>query len=256
MSKNLQVFDRRHMKEARQPCVSADVAILLTGSIAPAVAFVALNDIAERRKQYLSALHFYRNFAPVYFLENSDYDVSRDPQFSDLSGVKIRKFEMLPDKGRGKGYQEFAMVDRWYDTEPTPPSRFLKITGRYILRNVVNLLAECRCAPKDTLLIDEYPGRRVALTSVFSADWKRYGQVMKGLYRQMDDSAGTWAEHVFYRALMREAGVQSFANEPDLAGISGSTGAALEDSRWKWAAKQISRTANRTITKRNIYFRG
>jgi hypothetical protein len=231
------------------------VAILLTGTVAPAVNFVAVNDIAERRRQYLAALRFYRDFAPVYFLENSDYDIMGDPEFAALDNVRIRKFAMRPETERGKGYQEFAMVDAWHDSEKEPPARFLKITGRYLLRNVEDFLSECRGATAPTLLVDRFPKSRIALTSVFSAGWNGYDRILKGLYRRMDDSAGVWAEHIFYDALSGNPDVRSFIHEPDLHGVSGSTGQGLHYPRWKWAAKQCLRRLNRVADSTLLYFR-
>jgi hypothetical protein len=217
------------------------LAILLTGSIAPAATFVAVTDIAERRAQYLTALNFYRGLAPVFFLENSSYDLAGDADFA-LEGVSIRKFTMLPEMTRGKGYQEFAMMDAWYAGETAPPDRFLKITGRYLVKNVAALLDECRRAGPDEILIDRYRPLRIALTSLFSPSWSGYGAHLQGLHRQMDDSRGLWAEPVFYRALAGHPGAHPFAHEPNVHGLSGSTGISMQSPAWKRGLKQISRS--------------
>lgn len=220
-------------------------AIVLTGTIVPAVDFVAVSNTEQRRRQYLDTIHFYRRFAPVYFLENSEYDLIHDPDFR-LDGVHLRKFTMLPGASRGKGYQEFAMLDCWHDTERDPPARILKITGRYGITNVAKFLQEsCHAAPH-LILIDRYTRTRVALTSHFSIGREMYAQTMYGHFREMDDAIGLWAERVFYRALKGRSDVYSFAHEPQLKGVSGSTGAALESPGWKWAARQVLRSLCRT----------
>lgn len=219
----------------------APLAIVLTGSIKPAATFVAVTDIAQRRAQYLEALNFYRRFVPVFFLENSSYDLAADADFS-LDGVLHRKFSMLPEMERGKGYQEFAMMDAWYAEETERPLRFLKITGRYLVKNVAALLEECRRAANEEILIDRHRPLRVALTSLFSASWLAYGAHLKGLHREMDDSRGIWAEHVYYRALADNVAARAFAHEPDVHGLSGSTGISMQSPAWKRRIKQVLRS--------------
>ena len=230
-------------------------AIVLTGSITPAVNFVAISDIAERRKQYLAALEFYRGFAPVFFLENSTYDLSTDPDFT-MPGVMLRKFSMLPERERGKGYQEFAMMDAWHASEIAPPARFLKITGRYRVENVSYLLRECDAAAPEEMLIDRYRRRHVALTSIFSVSWGGYPASLRGLYRQMNDARGVWAEHVFYKALAGKRHVRPFATESDMRGISGSTGQALECPAWKRGVKQVLRRLDAATGATELRWRG
>lgn len=230
-------------------------AIVLTGSIVPAVNFVVVADVSERRAQYLAALRFYSDFAQVYFLENSTYDIAADPEFLALQNVRIRRFSMSNGADRGKGYHEFAMLDTWHDSETSPPERFLKITGRYLLRNIAAFLAECRRAGQRTLLIDRFANSEIALTSVFSVSWGGYGELLKGLYRQMNDSDGLWAERVYYAALRNSGTAHIFAHEPELIGVSGSTGQALKVPRLKWAAKQVLRSLNRVVDPKLLYFR-
>jgi len=232
------------------------VAIVLTASITPAVNFVAVTDPHTRRNQYIDALAFYSQFAPVYFLENSAYDLANDSAFTSLSNVEIRKFAMLPESDRGKGYQEFAMLDAWHQSESQPPKRFLKITGRYRIENVADLLEECRDARESRFLVDRYSRKRLALTSYFSASWRGYGQIVNGLFREMDDACGMWAERVLYDALTNRPDIHSFAHEPDICGISGSTGRVFDRSRWRWGAKQLLRSALRIADRSELHFRG
>jgi hypothetical protein len=222
-----------------------EVAIVLSGSIVPAVSFVAVTDVATRRGHYLDSLRFYREFGPVFFLENSSYDLLADPDFTRLDGVQLRKFSMLPGPERGKGYQEFAMLDAWRLQEHVPPARFLKVTGRYRFANVARLLEECVAAAPDEILIDRFRTGSVAITSLFSIGWRRYLDTIRGLYREMDDSRDIWAEHVVYRALAGDPLVRNFAHEPDPRGISGTTAERLDVPAWKRAIRQVTRSVDR-----------
>ena len=208
-----------------------DMAILLTAAIiVPSNSPV--QDASERRKQYLEAARYYAQFAPVFFLENSGYDLLNDPDFSGLKGVKLRPTVTQDSEARGKGFREFHAIDAWYEGEQNPPRRFIKITGRYLFTNVRALLEECRNAPDGLLLMDRYVRDRFAVTSVFSADWRGYGRHLKGLYRQADDPAGAWIERVVYAELAANgADCRYFRHEHDVSGVSGSTGVALRASR-------------------------
>ncbi|MCY7369077.1 MAG: hypothetical protein LH474_13100, partial [Chamaesiphon sp.] len=59
--------------------MSTEIPIILTGTIIPNTN-VRLQHInpEQRRKEYLDCINYYRNFAPVYFLENSSYPVEED----------------------------------------------------------------------------------------------------------------------------------------------------------------------------------
>ena len=230
-------------------------ALVLTGSIRPTVNFVAVGDADARRSQYLGALAFYAAHAPVYFLENSTYPLLEDAAFTSIVNVQLRKFAMLTDMARGKGYQEFAMLDAWHDSEKEPPARFLKVTGRYRVENIAALLTETRAADAQDILIDRYRRSRFAMTALFSCSRESYRDI-HGLYRQMDDSAGIWAEHVLYRALKDRPDTTNFRHEPHLRGISGSTGVALETSAWKRSAKQALRSTQRLLGGRELSWRG
>lgn len=232
-----------------------DITIVLTGSIRPAVNFVAVSDAEARRAQYLAALSFYARHAPVHFLENSTYPLLEDADFTALPNVTLRKFAMLPDAERGKGYQEFAMLDAWLDQESPPPARFLKITGRYLVMNVAALLCEIASAAPDDIIIDRYRRGEYAATGVFSASRESY-RAIHGLYRQMDDAAGIWAELVLYRALQQRPQTRNFRHEPDLRGISGSTGGLLDTAPWKRGAKQLLRDMERLAGRVELSWRG
>lgn len=188
-------------------------------------------------------------------MENSGYDLLNDPDFVAITGVRLRPIAAEENENRGKGYREFHALDLWFDNELEPPARFLKITGRYLFANVEAILSECAATPEDTLLFDRYAGDQVALTSIFCASRAAYARCIRGLYRQVNDPAGLWIEHVVYRAL-KDARCHSFRHEPDVGGISGSSGASMQASRLKYALRQAVRDINRMIDRDYLHLRG
>lgn len=230
-------------------------AIVLTAAIVVSQGSTAQTEAESRRQQYLAAVRFYACFGPVFFLENSGYNLLNDPDFTAIPGVRLRPIAAQENENRGKGYREFHSLDLWFDSEPEPPARFLKITGRYLFANVEALLSECAAAPEDTLLVDRYAGDRVALTSIFFASRAAYAQYIRGLYRQVNDPAGVWVEHLMYQAL-KEAPCNSFRHEPDVGGISGSSGASMRASGLKYVLRQAVRNINRIVDRNYLHLRG
>jgi hypothetical protein len=234
-----------------------DIAIILTAAIIVAGSGDAVAEAAVRRQQYLTALRYYTRFAPVYFLENSGYDLLGDAAFTDISGVKLRQIPTQENEGRGKGYREFHSLDTWYDTEKQPPGRIVKITGRYLFANIADLLGECRAVAPDILLFDRNRDDRIAVTSLFSLSWDNYGRYLRGLYREVNDPQGIWIEHVVYRVLAeRRAKCRFFSHEPDIGGVSGSSGREMRTSRSKFLLKQAARSMNRLFDGKFLYWRG
>jgi hypothetical protein len=237
--------------------MTQDVAIVLTAAILVAPGSTAVEDASARRLQYLAALRYCARFAPVYFLENSGYDLLNDPEFSGIPGVQLRQIAAQEGEHRGKGYREFHALDLWHESEKPAPGRILKITGRYLLGNIATLLEECRLAPEDVMLFDQYKRDRFALTSVFSVSWTDYGKYIGGLYREADDASGSWIERIIYHTLRQHAAKsQSFRHEPDVGGISGSSGGRMQAGRLKFFLRQATRTINRLFDRKFLYLRG
>jgi hypothetical protein len=231
------------------------VAIVLTAAIIVSQGSTAQAEAETRRQQYLTAVRFYARFAPVYFLENSGYDIVNDADFALVSGVRLRPISAQESEARGKGYREFHALDLWFDSEPEPPTHFMKITGRYLFANVEALLAECDAAPHDSLLFDRYIADKIALTSIFFTSRIAYARYIHGLYREVNDPHGVWIEHLVYRAL-EGAPCRSFRHEPDVGGVSGSSGTSMKASRLKYALRQGVRSINRIVDSKYLYLRG
>lgn len=220
--------------------------IVLTGTVLPNVPGPASGDVATRLAEYLRAIEFYLQYAPVIFLENSAYPLERQAQFWASPGLHVRRFAPSPDPARGKGYQEFEMLDAWLASDPQPPARWLKVTGRYRILNISTILAECRRDPHTTLLIDQVPRTSVARTYLFCVHTEFYRRRIAGLYRRCDDRVGDWIERVLFRELRGAStkDVRSFKVQPRISAVAGSSGAAFPTGRAQWLFKQVLRRAN------------
>ncbi len=238
-----------------------DIAIALTGTIIPNAAFTTYADPAIRRREYLEAIRFYRQFAPVYFLENSSYRLSEDAEFCEASGrepfeLMIRKQPVSTAREKGKGYQEFEMLDAWLAGEPAPPGRWVKITGRYLYLNFAALLADCRRQKAARMIIDQCPRSAKARGYLFCVETEFYREHLTGIYRECDDGAGQWIEHALYRRLsgLPASDVRLFAEEPRLRAISGSTGGSITTTPLKFAAKRALRRVNRVFDQQYLWY--
>ncbi len=230
--------------------------VVLTATIVPNAPGAALTDPAVRLAEYLRVLQFCQRFAPVIFLENSGYPLDRHPEFAESPSLRVRRFVRSPAPQRGKGYQEFEMLDAWLNTDRQPPHRWLKISGRYQLPNLAAILDECAREKSCPLLIDQAARSRMARTYLFSVTTAFYREHLGGLYRQCDDQTGDWIERVLFRALMRVPGGQMrcFKTQPRVRAQAGSSGAAFPTGRFQWLVKQCLRRVNRLFDQRHLWY--
>lgn len=233
----------------------SELAIVLTATIIPNAAFTVHADPAVRRREYLEAIRFYRQFAPVYFIENSAYRLIDDPDFREADGLMVRKQPVSTARERGKGYQEFEMLDAWLASEPAPPRRWIKITGRYLYLNFGALLADCRQSAA-RMIIDQCPRSGKARGYLFCVETEFYRERLTGIFRECDDEAGEWVEHALYRRLagLPASDVRLFAEEPRLQAISGSTGESISATPLKFAAKRMLRRVNRVFDQQYLWY--
>lgn len=121
--------------------------ILLTACVNPAgMAYTVLQDSEKRLLQYIIALKFYlsKTDLPIVFCENTNYDISNYFE----KEIKEKRLEILTfdgnnfDKGKGKGYGEALIIDHAIRNSKfiNQSDRIIKITGRLIIENIVNLV--------------------------------------------------------------------------------------------------------------------
>jgi hypothetical protein len=226
-----------------------EIPIVLTATVIPNGVPTAAADPQVRLAEYARTLKFYLQFAPVIFLENSGYPLERHPEFCETARLQVKRFPLSANPKRGKGYQEFEMLDAWLEAEPEPPARWLKISGRYQICNIDSVLDECQADRQTALIIDQLKRLHFARTYLFSVDTDFYRQQLRGLYQQCDDPAGDWIELVLFQKLKNipTGTVRLFKTQPRLMATDGSSGTAFPSGRSQWFGKQILRSLNRLL---------
>lgn len=220
--------------------------LLITGTIIPNSNFVAHANPHQRRNEYLENLKFYSSEFPdytVFFLENSVYNFSSDTEFTSVlssKNITLIKFPVSDKFEQGKGYQEFEMLDKVIEQECKNYKYFVKITGRYRVLNLKNLLST-NC---ETILLDLHKKPAVAQTNVFMVNGMFYRENFMGLYKQVDDSKGIFIEKIIYNKIIF-AGLLNrtsmFKRNPIIVGVSGSYGGTLNRNKYKMMARNFER---------------
>jgi hypothetical protein len=233
-----------------------EIPIVLTATIVPNPVTAATTASPETRlAEYLKSLQFYLQFAPVIFLENSGYPLERHSEFAETARLRVKRFSPSANPLRGKGYQEFEMLDAWLAAEPQTPARWLKISGRYQLHNIAAILDECRRESYNQLIIDQTARTRLARTYFFCVNTDFYRQQLAGLYQQCDDRTGEWIERVLFRKLKTvPEEVRLFVTQPRITAIAGSSGAAFPSGRGQWLGKQMLRNLNRLVDRKYLWY--
>lgn len=224
--------------------------ILLTGTIKPNSSFIELNIPEQRLAEYKHAISFYLEQLKedIIFVENSLFPLDKDPdfiRFNESGRFQLIQIPALPDVQKGKGYQEFYMLDIAIDLMTSKYSRILKITGRYIVENVAELLY-CD-AP---LCMDFHKKMRVGITGFFIVNVDFYQKYFKGIYSKADDSKSYFIEHVLYDAVFEgnlDAQFSLFARNPKYKGISGSSGISMNRNAYKMMLRQMERKILRLL---------
>lgn len=222
--------------------VSVKIGIVLTGTIKPNSNFVAITNVAERRQQYLEALEYYRHFAPVWFMENSEYDLEHDEDFNRLENVNIIKCPVSDEFFKGKGYQEFEMLDSFFSLNDIPET-VIKITGRYIIEDFGKIVQDSMSMGNANVLVNLHKRRKYADTYLLAFKTAFYRDNLMELYKKVNDDQGVYIEHVYYEYFSSHIdGCRLFKHEVDISAISGSTGIVYAHSAtWKKKIKCILR---------------
>jgi hypothetical protein len=201
------------------------IAIVLTGTIVPNSVLTDHIDPETRRQEYLQAIHFYIQFAPVYFLENSSYSLNEDKEFTSIPNLFIRKMPVSLFHKQGKGYQEFEMIDSWISQEQKLPERWIKISGRYLYDNFESIYIECSEDNHHKLIIDQLFYEKSALSVLFCISTEYYLKYFKGLYTHSNDLSGDYIETVIFKTVVNidDDMIRVFKDQPSIKVVSGST---------------------------------
>lgn len=225
--------------------------LCLTGTIVPATSDVSRSDVGLRLADYKAAIEFYLQTTdvPVVFAENSNYDLTADADFDrfcDHPRFRLLRVPPHPDVSKGKGFQEFHMLDRVVESGLLG-TRFAKVTGRYLVHNAAALIDRSE-AP---LHIDLHRRMKVALTGFFIADTEIHRRFFHGLYADADDRQLRYIEHVLYDRIANEPELTKCTSllplNPEYEGVSGSYGDSLRRHPFKMKLRSIERMVNRSL---------
>ena len=159
--------------------------------------------------------------------------------------VKLIKFNLQDENNQGKGYLEFKMLDRFFEQNIVTEPLFIKITGRYLVKNLLNLIPD----NYSKIVADAHKKMKVTLTGVFISSVNDYKQNITGLYKQVNDIEGIFIEHILYNNLTVKYKTQLFGENPDIEGVSGSYGESLKRNPMKMKIRQVER---KILNKLNI----
>lgn len=177
------------------------------------------------------------------FAENSGFNFEASEYFSKLKEqgrVQFWSFPPSRQPERGKGYQEFEMLDQVVERLAGKHAAMVKVTGRYIVRNAQDLIAE-GCGD---VRIDRHRKMGVAITGFFHCRTAFYMDQLRGLYSTVDDPKGVFIEHVLYQKLAEledQKDIRLFGANPDYRGVSGSHGHTMARHPVKMKLRNIER---------------
>lgn len=158
--------------------------------------------------------------------------------FSDLESKYWDRLEILifdgnKDKTHGKGYGEmeiisYALTHSKYILQKRP-CRIMKITGRLVVRNVNTIIAQMRwhVFPNRSVVCTMNKELSFADSRVFIAT-DIFLRALTMQKNQIDDLYGVYFEHLLYQQIyhQHELSFFPFLAEPEIEGVSGSTGMA------------------------------
>ncbi|MCA1761493.1 MAG: hypothetical protein LC664_00635 [Flavobacteriales bacterium] len=228
----------------KNPC------ICMTATIEPNTVLVTRSDVNERLNDYKKAVRFYldKTHLPVYFLENSSFDIDGDndfKQFLERPNFKVLRFPTHTDQTRGKGFQEFYTIDRFVAGH-MKEDFLVKVTGRYIVRNFSSLVSQLSA----DVNIDLHRKMKVAITGFFGVSKSTYSEHFAGLYTRANDGEGRYIEHVLYDYITGTDLINRTAllpENPEYRGVSGSYGQSLHRNKYKMMVRGVERKLSRSL---------
>lgn len=230
-------------------------AIVLTGTIIPNTdLYTKYINPQQRRQEYLDALSFYSQFGQVYFLENSSYPLEEDVEFKNIPNVVLRKLPISSCPQKGKGFQEFEMLDYWVSWEQDIPQAWLKVTGRYVYLKFQEIHSECLNRQNKKIIINQYLFSKWSDTGLFFVETDYYRKNILGLYSRCNDNDGLFLEAVLFKKLksLNQKEFQRFSSHLTCVGIAGHTGKKIQND-WLDAINARIRDINYMFDKRYIW---
>ena len=213
--------------------------LLLTGTVSVrGTPFTFRTDPAARLNDYRVAIRrwiHHRAVERIVFCENSGFDLGKLSDLQECAAGKSKQLELLsfdppsyPSR-RGKGYGEmqileYALLHSQLISGSTP---CVKVTGRYYVPNITRIVSASVSQDVD-VMANLGLNLTYAHSAVFFATVSFIREYLLPLRDQIDDSHGTFMEHILARAIHRAMSDgrrwAPLPVVPDIRGVSGSTG--------------------------------
>jgi hypothetical protein len=150
-----------------------------------------------------------------------------DSFFTTTPGLRTIQYPKSREAIRGKGYQEFEMLDAFV-SHHLQEDTFIKITGRYLFKNIGEIAPRMgRQLGNNGMVIDLLFPKQMAITSLFAASKHFYHRHMMNAYLDMDDRHVRWAEYVLYARIKASRDCTFPQPTPILQAVAGSTGKTI-----------------------------
>lgn len=236
----------------------------MTATITPPAGAPQLvrTDPADRLRDYDAALTFYlgligRGLDRILFVENSASDLTalreRCEKLGHAGAVEFISFQGLDyPAAHGRGYGEFRLMD--YGTEKsqtlasfTDHDILWKITGRYICRNLLQMIRTSRKSFDLYCDLKSHPMPWMDLR-LFAFTRGGYDRYLRGIYRELSELKLSASPETFMRRhignqLATSHIIPRFRTEPIIDGIRGNDGRNYSQgrNRSKYAIRVIAR---------------
>lgn len=235
-------------KAMSDPLMSPSPCFLLTATIQVRedLVFIARKDTNTRLNDYKRALTLWLeqpDVESIVLVENSGSDLSALREIADRKPGKNVEFISFTaptfDGSLGKGYGEMLCLAHALEHSQllSRSSRFIKVTGRYHLRNTARFLHFAQRRPDADVICDMLLNMTWADSRVFAATRDFLRTYLLPLHNEVNDSRGSNFEHVLARAVhgcMANRGVWAEPPFPfEIEGISGS-----QDRGWQMGLKE------------------
>jgi hypothetical protein len=228
--------------------------LLMTATIQPPADAVNLvrRDVALRMEDYLGALKYYVDLleqgvlSHIVFAENSNVDIAPLRHVAAASAradrIEFVQLDGLDHPGAyGRGYGEFKLMDHAMQHSQAiaglePSDEVWKVTGRYLVTNLAELLARRRGTPGLRVHCRDYP-RSWADMYVMAWQPRFYAEHIQGLYHQLNEQTTGISEPVFRRIVDAWSARSEIARRlkpvPQVHGVRGFDGVNYADARLK-----------------------
>ncbi|HAF02169.1 MAG TPA: hypothetical protein DCO68_04125 [Methylophilaceae bacterium] len=235
--------------------------LILTATITPPVGAIKLSrtDPKLRLDDYIQAFKFYLPFviegkiSGLIFADNSASDISEIQKICQAYNIN-EKIEFISFEGLdyppeyGRGYGEFKLIDYVMQhskliAQASPDAYIWKITGRYILKNLgeivftrpakADIYCHCRNIP-------------IPWLDLFVLSWKKkvYNKTLKNICEKIREDQINTSSEIAFRSILDNLDTQfsitkRFRKVPDLQGIRGSDSQGYQEMKLKLLVRKV-----------------